>query len=499
METRSPSVAKVITMVLFALSCVGLLLFLWLSFGGTMPFNPQGYRVKVSFQYAGELAPQSQVRIAGVNVGTVVDTKLAPNGNRTLATLQIDKQYAPLPANTRAILRTKTILGETYVQLSQGQRNGHFIADGGQIPNSQVVPAVQLDQIFSAFDPKTRRAFQQWQLELAGVIKGNDQNLNSVIGNLPSFAGNFSQILNILDIQHQAVVGLVQNGGTVFDAISRDPAALQSLIRTGETTFHSLAIENRALADTFHVFPTFLSESKLTMTRLQSFAENTNPLLIQLQPVAHELGPTLRAVRELSPSLRHFFVSLGPLITVSRTGLPATAEVLRGARPVLGALGPFLGELNPILNWLAIHPQLLSDFLSDGAAGLAAKTLAFGGNGSGHYLRQFGPTGAETLAIQPTRDANNRGDTYPPPLWLTGPAPFDYGNFDAWDCKNTGGPHGATTSSVPGQSQEACWVAPTLPGASPGRIPYIMAQHYSAAPRRSEPGVPGTIPYSKVN
>ena len=31
-------------MVLFALSCVGLLLFLWLSFGGTIPFNPQGYR-----------------------------------------------------------------------------------------------------------------------------------------------------------------------------------------------------------------------------------------------------------------------------------------------------------------------------------------------------------------------------------------------------------------------------------------------------------------------
>ncbi len=44
METGSPSIAKILTMVLFALSCVGLLLFLWLSFGGTIPFNPQGYR-----------------------------------------------------------------------------------------------------------------------------------------------------------------------------------------------------------------------------------------------------------------------------------------------------------------------------------------------------------------------------------------------------------------------------------------------------------------------
>ena len=56
METRSPSLGKVLTMVLFALSCVGLLLFLWLSFGGTLPFNPQGYRIKVAFQNAEELA-----------------------------------------------------------------------------------------------------------------------------------------------------------------------------------------------------------------------------------------------------------------------------------------------------------------------------------------------------------------------------------------------------------------------------------------------------------
>ncbi len=44
MFTSPPSVTKIVTMVLFVLSCVGLLLFLWLSFGGPIPFNPQGYR-----------------------------------------------------------------------------------------------------------------------------------------------------------------------------------------------------------------------------------------------------------------------------------------------------------------------------------------------------------------------------------------------------------------------------------------------------------------------
>ena len=72
MHTGSPPISRVITMVLFALSCVGLLLFLWLSFGGTIPFGAQGYRVNVSFPSAQDLATQADVRIAGVSVGKVV-------------------------------------------------------------------------------------------------------------------------------------------------------------------------------------------------------------------------------------------------------------------------------------------------------------------------------------------------------------------------------------------------------------------------------------------
>ena len=43
---RQPPVSRIITMVLFALSCVGLLLFLWLSFGGTIPFDAAGLPVQ---------------------------------------------------------------------------------------------------------------------------------------------------------------------------------------------------------------------------------------------------------------------------------------------------------------------------------------------------------------------------------------------------------------------------------------------------------------------
>jgi virulence factor Mce-like protein len=467
-------------MVLFALSCVGLLLFLWLSFGGTMPFNPQGYRVNIPFKFADELAPQEDVRIAGVSVGQVVNTRLAKDGNHTIATIQMDRQYAPLPANTRAILRTKTILGETYVQLTPGVRNGHFLPDGASLPQGQVQPAVQLDQIFNTFDPKTRAAFETWQRQLATAIKGNDQNLSDVIGNLPAFSYNASQILAVLDIQHASVINLIRNGGTVFGAIAQDPPALQNLIRTGETVFHTTAQQNQALAATFHVFPTFLTQSRLTMSALQNFSNNTNPLIVQLEPVAQNLGPTMSSVNNLSPYLRTLFVRLGPLITAARTGLPATRDVIRGLDPLLGSVGPFLEQLNPIINWLAIHQPLLSDFISNGAAPLEATTTAFGGGSTGHYLRQFGPTGPETLSLSPTRDPGNRGNTYPQPVWLNTLQDFLKGDFASWDCKNTGGPHPAVNSPGP-TGQQACWVSPPLPGAhGKHTIPHLTAAHYSS-------------------
>jgi virulence factor Mce-like protein len=490
MQTGTPGISRIVTMVLFALSCVGLLIFLWLEFGGTIPFNPQGYRIRISFENAAQLATQAEVRIAGVPVGKVIDKQADTTGSRTIATIQMDTKFAPVRQDARAILREKTILGETYIELTPGTPRAPPLPDGGLLPRGNVQPAVQLDQIFNALDPTTRRAFQVWQQELASALAGNDQNLNNVLGNLPTFAADATDILRVLDVERAAVIRLSRDGGTVFAALTQDRAALRNLITTGETTFATTAANNNALADTFHVFPTFLTESKATFTRLKTFALDTDPLLKQLQPVAQDLGPTLSSVRALSPDLRRLFVKLGPLITVSKTGLPAIRDVINGARPLLEQLGPFLEQLNPILGWLSLHQQLISDFISNGAGGLAATTTALRGGGTGHYLRQYSPIGAETLSLSPTRNPANRGDTYPNPLWIADATNLRLGNFGSWDCKNTGAGGDGSVSGVnvnlpapagPLLGRPACWVqAPTgkLIGQT-GKFPHVGAAKYS--------------------
>src|SRR5215210_4906117 len=120
----------------FALSCFGLLLFLWLAFGGPIPLKPKGYRMEVSFREAQQLAEQADVRISGVPVGKVQKTEANKTTGTTVATLEIEEKYAPIPRNARATLRQKTLLGETYVELTPGDKSAGLLKEGGRLPAS---------------------------------------------------------------------------------------------------------------------------------------------------------------------------------------------------------------------------------------------------------------------------------------------------------------------------------------------------------------------------
>jgi phospholipid/cholesterol/gamma-HCH transport system substrate-binding protein len=467
MQKQAPSLWRILTMVLFALSCFGLLLFLWLSFGGSIPLKPQGYRFQVAFPEATQLGLEADVRVAGVSVGKVREKELDPRGgNRTVATIQLDRRFAPIHKDARAILRQKTLLGETYVELTPGSPGSPYLKEGGRLANSQIEPTVELDEILQALDPITRQAFHVWQQDLAKTITNRGQDFSDALGNLPAFAGNGSALLKVLDEQSGDVTRLFRNTGTVFEALSRNSGQLHNLIVNSEDVFHATAAQNDSLAETFRIFPTFLDESKATMAKLQTFSRNTDPLIRDLQPVARDLGPTLHSVRLLAPDLRRLFRNLSPLIQASRRGLPALRDTLVGLRPLLGATGPFLGQLNPILQFLELYQREVSYFIYNGAHALAAKGPSVTG-GPGHYLRQIGPLGPETVGIFPRRSSVDRGNTYLPPNSLWDQATQSKGIYPNWDCNPSGGPVAKSASppsdQPPNQGTPACYVAPTVP------------------------------------
>jgi phospholipid/cholesterol/gamma-HCH transport system substrate-binding protein len=454
---QAPSPARIAAMVLFALSCVSILLWLWLSFGGPIPLKPEGYRVKVAFPEATGLIDDLDVRSAGITIGTVRNVEVDRRAKRTLATLVLDPEFAPLPRDARAILRTKTLLGETYVELTQGTKGTPPVPDNGRLADARVGHTVELDEVFQSYDPITRRAIQSWQQELGAAVGDRGEELNNALGQLPEFASSASDLLDVLYRHEGAVRGLVRDTGEVYGALTRDEGQLRNLVVNSHALFRQTAQERVSLAEAFHIFPTFLLESRDTLKRLEGFSRNARPLVRDLRPVAEELRPTLQSVRALAPDLRHFYDRFDQQIAVYKTASPDLRKVIRGTRPLLRSLGPFLQELNPIFEWLELHQLLVGDFLNYAASGLEDTVGGQPAGEVGHYLRQLGVTGSESIGIWPQRASTNRGNSYLPPVY-TGRMTAKRLILPNWDCKPSGGE--TTPSRSP--TRLGCWVMPQL-------------------------------------
>jgi phospholipid/cholesterol/gamma-HCH transport system substrate-binding protein len=424
MQTRPPTITRILVAIGFALSCFALMLFLWIAFGGPLPLKPEGYRVTVPFNEATQLAVESDVRISGVSVGKVKSIDLDSNGQAD-ATIELDSRYAPIPADTHAILRQKTLLGETYVELSPGSESGPSLAEGGSLPAAQVSNAVQLDEIFRTFNEPTRAAFQAWMQGAAAALHGRGADLSAAIAELDPFAEEADRALRILDSQRLAVRQLIRSGGEVFQALSERQGQLRGLVQNAATVFATTARRNRDLAEAFTILPTFLRQSRATLTRLDRFAGDTDPLVQQLRPAARQLSPTLKAAGRLAPELQRFFEALPGTIDASDPGFPALRKLLDDDLPPLltrlgasvGGQDPYLAHLNSIIQAARRYKHEITAFLGNSAAATNGFAVAAEANFKPlKYLRTTSPLGPESIAAFSQRLVPDRANPYVKPL-----------------------------------------------------------------------------------
>ena len=411
-----PTAPRIAALVLFVLSCVLVLAYLWIGFGGSVPFAPKGYRVQVAFPQANELATGADVRIAGVDVGKVVGLNVDRADNRTLATLELDRQYAPIPRDTSATLRIKTLLGETYVGLSTGTSKSGSLPDGGRLPDAQVAKTVDLDQILATFDPTTRAAFQTWMQSQALAVAGVGQDINEAFGSLPQFVDSGQRLLATLRSQSAALRGAVSNTGEFFDALSRRQGELSGLITAADNLFQTTAQRNQDLADVFKALPGFERESRLTLPALTRFAKQADPVVRALEPIASQLTQTFATTRRLAPQLRALFERLGPTVAASRRGLPALDQVLGQIPPLLGAFEPFLRNANPMVRYIGQFRREITGFFANVTAASQSHDVQLPRTQDEvHYLRTSQTLTPEALAFFGRALGINRDNAYRAP------------------------------------------------------------------------------------
>lgn len=415
MQKRAPTLANILVIALFALSCFGLLLFLWESFGGSVPLKPKGYRFTADFPRTLALAEQSEVKIAGVPVGHVVGLKL-DGRNQTQATMEVESRYAPLRTSDRVQLRQKTLLGETYVEVTPGSRQAPVLPNEAHLASGNVEPLVTLDDILNTFNPNVRHAWQVWMQSQAEAFKGQGESLNLSFATLQPFLESANRLLGALESQSGAVSAVVRNTGKVFDDLTEREHQFEQLIANGRAVLKPAAAASAEFADAWRELPGIERSSEKALRSLNGLAANASPLLRELKPSERELTLLLRTAERFAPNFDALLTSLGPLTSAAKQGLPDVSKELALTTPFLEALRPVLHNFDPFLQYTGEYLPTVEAFFGNFAAASQGRinnsNIPQLNNIRPHYLRAFQHLAPESLAVLTSRLGVNRANAY---------------------------------------------------------------------------------------
>lgn len=106
-----------------------------------------GYTLTARFDRIDGIGVGSDVRMAGIKVGTVVDSRLDAETFQAVVTLSLDEAIE-LPTDTAVAITAEGLLGGTYMNLSPGGMD-EYLQDGDEIGETQ--DAVDLLGLISKF------------------------------------------------------------------------------------------------------------------------------------------------------------------------------------------------------------------------------------------------------------------------------------------------------------------------------------------------------------
>lgn len=404
----------------FALSCFVLLLYLWLRSGGEIPLAPHGYRVHVLMPQTKGLGPHSDVRVSGVTVGHVIRIEPAQplRLGRADVLIDVDSRYIPLRSDARAMLRSKSIIGEAYVALSLGSAHAPPLPDGGSLALRNAVRTVEADEIFEGYDARTRQALREWMRTQGPGLGAHGAELNTAIASLHPWMIDADRLLAIVQRQSSSVGSLLRDGGAVTGSLADREQALQLLARSGDRAFNATGRQGRALAAAFRELPGFERDARLTVERMTEFAGAST---VEVRDLRDELAPLSPALVELSadaPALHAIVDATPPLARSGATGLPALNRVMRAAPPLLTDLDPFLRGLNPALRHIAAGRGELTTLVANLAAATQTATSTPGSRDPVHYLRAMPVLNPAALGPLSERPGASRANAYPDPSLL---------------------------------------------------------------------------------
>jgi phospholipid/cholesterol/gamma-HCH transport system substrate-binding protein len=270
------------------------------------------------------------VNVVGVNVGQVTGVTLQ-NGQAVVA-MQINRSQVPrLYANASAVLAPITPLEDMQINLNPGTPAAGALPSNAIIRIGQTTSPVPLSDLLSTLDGDTRDFLTSLISSIGQGTSGRGTDLRRILDTLGPTTGDVAQISRALATRRTQLAGLVHNLAIITRASSQD-RQLAAVVAAGDQTLHAVAVQQAPLRQAIAQLPATLAVTRSTLVDLEPFARQLAPTLHALTPAVKRLPATLAELRPfaaqatvaLKDQIRPFVTSAQPLV---RDLLPAVTSL----------------------------------------------------------------------------------------------------------------------------------------------------------------------------
>ena len=402
--------ARSTTLAAFLVAMALIFAVLWVNFGGSLPGITGGYSVTASLAETQNLVYDSEVRMAGVPVGKIRGLERTPGAVDVKVELRGDA--VPLHEGARVVLRAKTLIEETYLEITDG--SGPEIPDGGRLPPSAEQLSVKFDDLFDTLPRETREQLAALVRKLGVATEGESQHLADTLAALGRLGRDGHDALDVLAAQSDSLSALVREGTRLLAVLDEGEGQIARMATAAERLLRATASRDEKLAETIELLPGLLDRVKAASPPVRQLAGALTPLADPLLRAAPDLEAALRELPGATAELR----GLLPELNRNLDALPGTLTRTPAAATDVSALIPVLrvglADVNPMLAYLAPYAKDIGAFAAN-----AAQVVTASGLNAGRFLLVI-DVGSFTGDAVTTKVHN----AYPPAGGATDPKPF---------------------------------------------------------------------------
>jgi phospholipid/cholesterol/gamma-HCH transport system substrate-binding protein len=324
------------------------------------------HHYRVVFQNAGQLVKGDLVRIGGTKAGRVDGIDLTDDGQAAVR-ISVNHSFAPLRKGTTAIVRAESLTGvaSRYVDLSPAPSFKPALPDGATIATDTTTSIVEIDQLFSTLDPRTRQGLRELIKGQADWYRGREAQANLSAQLFPPALDATTRLFSQIDRDSATLGQLLDQTGTAFHALTAQRGQLTSLVGHTRETIHALASDNTSLSQGLRQLPGALREGSNAFAALgpalgdlQRLVDATAPATRDLAPFLGRLRPVLDEAVPTFTDLRAMFARPGAhndlldalrelpaIASLTRSTFPRAEQALRQSTPVFSFARPYVPDL----------------------------------------------------------------------------------------------------------------------------------------------------------